>query len=192
MSLIEILKHATDFRSSHGKRHQLWFVLLLIIVGASCGYWGYRPTEDFAKLYGKDICAFLSIPSPNTMPSYSTFRRVLMGLDLVQFAELFNRGAADYVDIEPDEWLSSDGKSIRSSVTHYNSSEQDFISLVSLFSQKRGQVVCALPLHNKQMGEEYAVRQMLASIDLQGAVVATDALHTKKRLRRLETAEGTI
>lgn len=192
MSLIEILKHATDFRSSHGKRHQLWFVLLLIIVGAACGYWGYRPAAEFAKRYGDDVCAFLSIPSPSTMPSYSTFRRILMGLDLVQFAELFNRWAADYVDIEPDEWLSSDGKSIRGSVTHYNSSEQDFIRLVSLFSQKRGQVVCALPFHNKHMGEEYAVRQMLTAIDLRGAVVTTDALHTKKRLRQFERVEVII
>ena len=191
MSLVEVLKSATDFRSGHGKRHELWFVLLLIIVGAACGYWGYRPAAEFAKRYGEEVCDFLSIPKPKTMASYSTFRRVLLGLDLMEFTELFNRWAADYVDIEPNEWLSSDGKSIRGSVTHYNSSEQDFISLVSLFSQKRGQVVCALPFHNKQLGEEYAVRQMLAAIDLRGAVVTTDALHTKKRLRRFEPVEVT-
>lgn len=179
-TLVEVLQSTPDFRSCQGRLHKLWFVLLLLIVAAGCGYWGYRPAAEFAERYGEEVCEFLGIAKPRKMPSYSTFRRVMLGLNFEQFAELFNRWASDYVAIEAGEWLSSDGKSIRGSLTNYDSRQQDFISLVSLFSQKRGQVICALPMRNKKTGEEQAVRQMLAAIDLRGAVVTTDALHTKK------------
>lgn len=188
MPLIDVLKMAPEFRSGHGRFHKLWFVLLLLIVAAGCGYWGYRPAAEFAKRYGEDVCDFLDIECPKSMPSYSTFRRVMLGLDFTQFAALFNRWASDYVDIEAGEQLASDGKSIRSSLTNYDSSQQDFISLVSLFSRQRQQVVCALPMRNKQTGEEQSVRQMLSAIDLRGAVVSFDALHTKKRLKPLAHA----
>lgn len=180
MPLIEVLKTVPDFRSKYGRFHDLWFTLLLLIVAAGSGYWGYRPAAEFAKRYGEDVCEALNISMPKQMPSYSTFRRVMLGLNFVQFAELFNRWASTYVEIEPGEWLASDGKSIRNSLTQYKSAQQDFISLVSLFSHKRQQVVCALPMRNKQTGEEQAVRQMLCALDLRGAVVTTDALHTKK------------
>ena len=192
MSLIEVLKSAPEFRSSHGQRHKLWFVLLLLIVAAGSGYWGYRPAAEFAERYGTEVCEILSIPVPAKMPSYSTFRRVMIGLDFHQFAALFNRWASAYVDIEPGEWLASDGKGIRGSVTNYNNSEQDFIGLVSLFSQKRGEVICALPMRNKQTGEEQVVRQMLAALNLRGAGVSTDALHTKKRSMSSSSATVTI
>lgn len=191
MSLITELKNVEDFRSGHGRRHQLWFVLLLMIVGGACGYWGYRPAAEFAERYGIEVCQFLSIKPPQKMPSYSTFRRVMLGLDYITFAQMFNRWASSYVEIQPGEWLSSDGKSIRGSVSHYNDSQQDFISLVSLFTHKSKQVVCALPMRNKKTGEEQMLRQVLAAVELQGAVVTMDALHTKKRLRRLAAVEGT-
>lgn len=107
----------------------------------------------------------------------------MLGIDFSEFAALFNRWAIDYVGIDAGELLARDGKSIRSSITNYESSQQDFTMLVSLFSQQRQQVVCALPMRNKQTGGEQTVRQMLRAIDLRGAVVSMDALHTKKHLR---------
>lgn len=191
MTLIEVLKTVPEFRSGHGRFHQLWFVLLLLIVAAGSGYWGYRPAAEFAERYGKEVCEYLDIEVPKQMPSYSTFRRVMLGLDFTAFAALFNRWAIDYVGIEAGELLASDGKSIRGSMSNYDSSQQDFIMLVSLFSQQRQQVVCAWPMRNKQTGEEQTVRQMLAALDLRGAVISMDALHTKKHLRRLVLATAT-
>ncbi|MBW4542521.1 MAG: transposase family protein [Myxacorys chilensis ATA2-1-KO14] len=43
MSLIEHLQQIPEFRAARGQRHELWLVLLLIILGAMIGYWGYRP-----------------------------------------------------------------------------------------------------------------------------------------------------
>ncbi|MEP0874022.1 transposase family protein [Trichocoleus desertorum AS-A10] len=38
MSLVELLQTVPEFRQLRGKRHQLWFILLLMIVGAMSGY----------------------------------------------------------------------------------------------------------------------------------------------------------
>jgi len=40
LSLIEKLKQVNDFRKDKGKRHHLWIVLLVIILGTMVGYSG--------------------------------------------------------------------------------------------------------------------------------------------------------
>jgi hypothetical protein len=47
--LIEKLKQVKDFRKDKGKRHPLWIVLVVIILGTMLGYSGYRELGEFAK-----------------------------------------------------------------------------------------------------------------------------------------------
>ncbi|WP_420490223.1 transposase family protein, partial [Microcystis aeruginosa] len=42
LSLIEKLKQVKDFRKDKGKRHPLWIVLVVIILGTMLGCSGYR------------------------------------------------------------------------------------------------------------------------------------------------------
>ncbi|WP_149979063.1 transposase family protein, partial [Microcystis aeruginosa] len=42
LSLIQKLKQVKDFRKDQGKRHPLWIVLVVIILGTMLGYSGYR------------------------------------------------------------------------------------------------------------------------------------------------------
>lgn len=180
MNLLALLKTTPEFRHLRGRRHDLDFVLLLVIAGALCGYWGYRPAAEFAQRYGAAICIALGRPVPQRMPSYSTFRRVMVQMDFVAFAAVFNRWAAAYVGIEVAEWMAIDGKSIRGSVTAYNQSAQNFMMLVSVFSHKRGFVLHSQPMENKKIGEQQVVQSIVEVLDLNQAVVSADALHTKK------------
>ncbi|MBH8574791.1 transposase family protein [Nostocaceae cyanobacterium CENA369] len=41
-SLIEHLQQVEDFRTTDGRRHPLWLVLLFVIMGTMSGYVGYR------------------------------------------------------------------------------------------------------------------------------------------------------
>ena len=134
MSLVELLQTVPEFRHLRGKRHQLWLILLLMIVGAMCGYWGYRPLAEFSQLYGSQVCQHLNYPLPRRLPSHSTFRRVILELDFQAFAQVFNQWVQQYVSIEPGEWLAVDGKSIKGSVSDYDNEQQNFVMLVSVFS----------------------------------------------------------
>jgi type VI protein secretion system component VasF len=42
LDLIEHLKQVPDYRSIEGKRHELWVLLMLVLLGTLCGYRGYR------------------------------------------------------------------------------------------------------------------------------------------------------
>lgn len=94
--------------------------------------------------------------------------------------------------IEPGEWVAVDGKSIRGRLTRYNLAKQNFIALVSVFSQKRKVVLHAQPMENKYDSEAHLVQAELAVLDLRGAVVTLDALHKKKQLTRLNNKMPTI
>jgi hypothetical protein len=48
-NLIEQLRQVKDFRTKDGQRHQLWLVLLFVIMGTMSGYVGYRAWGDFVK-----------------------------------------------------------------------------------------------------------------------------------------------
>ncbi|NMG05810.1 hypothetical protein DP117_02605 [Brasilonema sp. UFV-L1] len=43
---IEQLREVKDFRVKDGQRHQLWLVLLFVIMGTMSGYVGYRPSHQ--------------------------------------------------------------------------------------------------------------------------------------------------
>jgi hypothetical protein len=45
MNFIEQLKQIPDHRKSKGKRHPLWLVMCLTLLGVLSGYHGYRPVQ---------------------------------------------------------------------------------------------------------------------------------------------------
>ncbi|AFZ30300.1 hypothetical protein Glo7428_1744 [Gloeocapsa sp. PCC 7428] len=66
MSLIAHLKQVL-YRAARGQRHRLWLVLLLIILGAMIGYWGYRPLAEFTQRYGRE-CRRLELAEDTPVP----------------------------------------------------------------------------------------------------------------------------
>ncbi|MEM6816952.1 MAG: hypothetical protein AAF600_21605 [Bacteroidota bacterium] len=49
-------------------------------------------------------------PAKDRLPTFNTIRRVLIGLGYNQFSKQFYQWAKAYIQIEPWEWLSVDGK----------------------------------------------------------------------------------
>lgn len=180
MSLIDHLQRVPEFRRARGQRHELWFVLLLIILGAMLGYWGYRPLAEFVEVYGQAICCKLELAPETKLPSYSTFRRVMQGLDYHVLATVFTGWAALQHEVEPGEWFACDGKSIKGSVTNYGQAEQNFVGLVSLFSHQQGVVQAVMPMEHKQTSEQDVVRVLLGAVGLSSIGVTLDALHCQK------------
>jgi hypothetical protein len=63
------------------------------------------------------------------------------------------------------------------SVTDYNQAEQNFVSLVSLFSHQREVVQGVIPMEQKRTSEQEVVRALLDAVGLSDIGVTLDALH---------------
>ncbi|BAY36247.1 transposase [Nostoc sp. NIES-2111] len=193
MNLIEQLQQIPDYRNIKGMRHELWLVLLLILLGAMTGYWGYRPLEDFTVVHRQKLIELLCLEPTVKFPSYSTFRRILKNIDFQPLTEIFNSWAQVFVSPEPGERLAVDGKGIRCTLTDYSKSYQNFISIVSVYSHKRGIVLRMQPMSNKQESEIAIVEQLIQEFPQQQVVFTLDALHCQKKLSsKLSTVAMTI
>jgi type VI protein secretion system component VasF len=63
-SLVDYLKEIPAHRDTHGRRHPLWLVLLIIILGIMSGYWGYRGLGRFVERHRRQLIQVLNIPKP--------------------------------------------------------------------------------------------------------------------------------
>jgi hypothetical protein len=180
-SLIEQLQLVEDFRTTDGRRHPMWLVLLFVIMGTMSGYTGYRAWGDFVKRHRRILIQTFEIQK-HGVPSYSTIRRVVMGVDFNKLVKIFNQWAENYVDLEESEWCSIDGKSIKGTVTNYERACQNFVSIVSVFTRKRGLVLGMSKLENKSESEILTVQNLIVALDIKDAVFSLDSLHCQKKL----------
>jgi hypothetical protein len=145
------------------------------------GYWGYRPLEDFTLTHREKLIELLALKDTTKFPSYSTFRRVITTLDFQPLMNLFNTWAAMTVPPNSGERLAIDGKSIRCTVTDYNESYQNFISMVSVYSHQRGIVLLTQTLSNKTESEIAIVEKLVHEFCGCEVVFTLDALHCQKK-----------
>jgi len=121
----------------------------------------YREMAAFAKANQKELLKFFHLQQRKRVPSQVTFREILKGVEFDAVLTAFNSWAEQYVTIDAEEWLAMDGKALASTVTDYETSYQNFVSLVSLFSHKRGQVLRAATLEHQKSSEIPTVRELI-------------------------------
>ncbi len=182
-NLIEQLRQVEDFRTTDGRRHPLWLVLLFVIMGTISGYVGYRAWGDFVKRHRSALIEIFGIQK-HGVPSYSTIRRVVMGVNFDKLAEKFNEWAKESVDLEVLEWCAIDGKSIKGTVQNYSSSHQNFVSIVSVFAVKKGLVIGMEKFENQHKSEIQVVQELVTALGLEGLVLSFDSLHCQKKLAK--------
>lgn len=163
MTLIDQLKTIADPRSQRGRRHALWVLLFLSLAGSLCGYWGYRPLATFAQTHHGRWCQWLGLdPETTRIPSYSTFRQLFLTLDAQHWVTTFNAWALSHTPILVGQ-LSTDGKSIKCTSSGGQSAEQNFATLVSVYSREAGVVQLDL-MFNKKTSEIEVARRLLTTV----------------------------
>ena len=180
-SLIQSLENVKDFRAVHGRRYPLWLILLLVIMGTISGCKSYYALEEFGTRHWEALCEELGL-TIKRFPSDTTFRRVLQKLDFALLAQQFEQWVKDNVKLDPGEGITIDGKSIKSTVSKNNSDYQNFVSMVSVYSQQQGVVLATQAFEHKSNSELKVVQKLLATLALQDVVVTLDALHCQKKL----------
>ena len=174
--LREVLKGVTDPRDRRGVRHCLTAVLCLAVVGvlAGCRTLGAM-REHVADLEPADL-GDLDLEEGRALPSESTIRRVL------------ERVNADDLDARVSSWLRTrvgaiggrrviavEDETMRGARTGDNPAPH----LLAALDQASGVVVGQRRVSDKS-NEIPALPDLLAPLDLDGALITADAMHTQR------------
>lgn len=179
VNLIQSLQEIRDFRASRGKRYPLWLVLLLVIMGTLSGCRGYQALEDFGVRHYQALSEKLGL-TVNRLPSDTTFRRILHQLDFHLLAQQFGQWVKGYIELESNEWVAIDGKSIKGTVSDAQTAYQNFVNLVSVYSHQQGVVLATERFEQGNTSELTVVQTLLSALQLEGVVFTLDALHAQK------------
>lgn len=176
-SLIENLKEVKDFRKSQGKRYRLWEVLLVVVLGVMSGHQGYREIGYFVKANEVILKRTFKLYSEE-MPSYSTIRRVMRGVDGKDLSKIVKEWSRENSPkLKGIEALAIDGKSLRSTVKDPGNQQQNMVIMVSLFSQETGLVLATEKFENKTGSEQAVAQEIIGKCGLKGKLITADALH---------------
>lgn len=129
--LLDELKAIPDHRKARGKRYSLWVLLLLILMGMMAGYRGYRPLQTFATDYHESLSELMGLEL-HSIPSFSTFRRTMMEIDLESLSTAFELWMLQHPDLLSlgTGTASIDGKRIRQPI-ETPQGEERLVGLVS-------------------------------------------------------------
>jgi predicted transposase YbfD/YdcC len=185
MTLISLLKTISDPRGKRGRRHELWLILFLSLLGCLCGYWGYRPLASFAREHHATWCELLELDVATTeVPSYSTFRQIFLQVDAQGWVDAFNLWAITHAP-EYLGFFSVDGKSIKCTSSSGEQAGHDFASLVSVYNQSAGVIRLAL-MYNQKTSEIGVAKRLITEVVSAPELAASlpigfslDALHTQ-------------
>lgn len=177
--LLTYLGQVPDFRRKEGRRYGLAETLAMVVMSIMSGYCGYREIGRFVKNNQEELAAYLHL-SQVRVPSYVTIRQILMQLDFAQLNTAFYQWSRQYVDWT-GQWLSIDGKSLKSTVRNHDNQEQNFVMLVSAFCQQTGLVRQVARLENGESSELASVQTLIQQIEEKGLLLTLDALHCQKK-----------
>ena len=190
-SLVEIFFELPDFRDRKGRRHAIPQVLALVTLGLLSGQNNPRAIAQWGQGLDRDKRRRLKLWR-NKVPSESTIRRVLRGLDV----ELLIQKVAEWVQevAEAYGWtgalpgLSIDGKALRG--TRDPDTETAAIQVLQATLHEVGAMLNLQPVPEKT-NELGAIDDLLERLVLEGTVVTLDALFTNQDLaERIDAAHG--
>lgn len=176
-NLFEFLQGISDYRRGQGQRHSLVSVLSIVVMAIFSGESGLRGFARFASSNRAELVSALNLK--HGVPSFGTFRSILIGIDYVGLAEKFRAWMSKHNSL--DQSFSLDGKVLRSTVSHPNDSMHDFVNVVSVFGHQTGLVHAFHAFHIKEVREAEALRELLETLGMKGATFTMDAAHTQKK-----------
>jgi len=188
ISLYNGLLEVTDPRRKQGQRTPLAAFLEMIILAGMSGNHAIRAVSRFID---RNEAYFVDRYNlKHGTPKYTNLRNFLEILDYEQLNSAVKKWCSQY--IEGQDWISIDGKAIRSTVTNSHSEVQNFLSMVSMFCTKKGIVIDTKSLENKKENEGLTAREMILQCELKGVTFTMDALHCQKKQSKLSWSQEMI
>jgi predicted transposase YbfD/YdcC len=170
-SISEHFATLPDPRRDHLKEHRLVDILTIALCGVICGADGWAAIETFGCEKERWLRTFLALPSG--IPSHDTFGRVFARLDPEAFRRCFLTWVRAVVGEPAPQVVAIDGKTLRRS--HDRGAGKEALQLVSAWAATSDLVLGQVATDTKS-NEITAIPVLLRLLDLEGAVVTTDAM----------------
>lgn len=160
-----------DPRMKRTRKHELIDLVVIAICGVICGADGWAQIAEFGRAKRKWFATFLKLP--NGIPSHDTFGRVFARLDPVAFERCFLDWMNALAKKTLGRLVAIDGKTLRGSVD--SAAQRSAMHLVSAWCEQN-QTVLGQWATAAKSNEITAIPKLLELLDLEGAVVTTDAM----------------
>jgi len=185
-SLYEYFMKVPDNRSAHGKRYRLVSLLVLMVLAKLGGE--DRPsgiTDWIAER--KEQLVKLKVLDREAVPCHMTYRRVLQEIvDAQEFDRLISQYHQRRLKEEQEVVLSMDGKTLRGTIPF---GELRGTHLLTVYVPKQGLVLVQAQVDHKE-NEIVVAPQVLSQVNLCGAILVGDAMHTQREASRQVVEAG--
>ena len=177
-TLIVVMDDVHDPRGRQGKRHLLTSILSIAVLGCLCGCDDAEALEDWAQKEEAWLTKYLELRWG--VPSQDTFLRVLAMIDAGQFRLAFSRWIRfAFPKAAADGQIAIDGKTARRSGD--KAAEKSAVHMVSALACEARVILGQYETPSKT-NELTAIRRLLDSIPLRGALVSIDAMGCQTNL----------
>ena len=152
--------------------HPLLTIVLIAVIAVIGGAEGWEEIEDFGEDRKEWFAKFLDMT--NGVPSASTFYRVFRALDPVAFQACMRSWVAALAAVLAGEVVALDGKTLRGALARAPLGAK--LHMVNVWACKQ-KLVLAQKAVEGAADEIAGARDLLAVLDLEGALVTADAAH---------------
>ena len=183
--LLRAFAELEDPRVDRTRKHSLSDMLVIAICAVICGADGWVQIAEFGRCKLDWFKTFLDLP--NGIPSHDTFGRVFARLDPKNFEACFSKWINALATASRGRLVAVDGKTIRRSLDVANGKAA--IHMVSAWCQANRMVLGQLATDAKS-NEITAIPKLLKLLDIEGAVVTTDAAGCQKKIAKQIIDQG--
>ncbi|WP_299668583.1 ISAs1 family transposase [uncultured Polaribacter sp.] len=159
-----------DFRRSHKQLYDLESILLIGIISVICGADSWNEMENYARSKEEFLRTFLDLP--NGIPSHDTFNRVFSNIDSAQFESCSIQWVNTLLELQPQEVVAIDGKTIRGAKANGKKSP---VHMVSAWANENNLVLGQVKVSEKS-NEITAIPKLLEVLSIKDTIVTIDAM----------------
>jgi hypothetical protein len=177
--LISFLKAIPDGRFRRGVRYPQWFLLLVAVLGILSGCRSSRDLERFAHRHREALNEALGL-AYKRWPSDATFLYLFNKAHLQEFGQVLQAWMISQIPggAEGLDQLVCDGKTLRGSALESGDGSHRFVAQVTVYARALGVALAQKAYDTGESSERAALKELLASLDIEGVLIQADALHT--------------